>query len=67
MSSTPRVVQVVEDRQPELGALLLLPPQPEDLALALERDADREVAGAGLDASGPRRILTISASKYTIG
>jgi hypothetical protein len=40
------VVEVVEDRQPELRALRFLPPDPEDLALAVDRDADREVARA---------------------
>jgi hypothetical protein len=41
--------QVVEDSQPELGALGLLPPDPEDLAVALGRDADRQIAGAVSD------------------
>jgi hypothetical protein len=40
------VVQVVKDGQPELGALGLLPPDPEDLAVALDGDADRQIAGA---------------------
>ena len=42
-------VQVVEDRQPELRALGLLPPDPEHLALAVAGDAQREVAGEVLD------------------
>ena len=40
------VLQIVEDGQPELGALGLLPPDPEHLALALDADADRQVARA---------------------
>ena len=48
------VVQVVEHRQPELGALGLLPPDPEHLALALDGRADRQVAGPGSD----RAVLT---------
>jgi hypothetical protein len=40
------LVEVVEDREPELRAFCLLPPDPEHLALALERDPEREVAGA---------------------
>ena len=42
-------VQVVEDGQPELRALGLLPPDPEHLALAVAGHAHREVAGAGAD------------------
>ena len=42
-------VQVVEHGQPELGALGLLPPDPEHFALALDGDADRQIAGAGAD------------------
>src|SRR3954462_986518 len=41
--------QVVEDGQPELGALGLLPPDPEDLRRAVAGHAEREVAGAALD------------------
>ena len=48
------VVQIVQDGQPELGALGLLPPDPEHLALALDGHADRQVAGAGVARSGPR-------------
>src|SRR3954447_10845071 len=46
--------QVVEDGQPELGALGFLPPQAEDLALAVAGDPQGEVAGAALD----RAVLT---------
>src|SRR3954468_7962188 len=46
MSPTAAVVQVVEDGQPELGPLGLLPPDPQHLAVALDGDADRQVAGA---------------------
>src|SRR5215210_7866959 len=41
--------EIVEDGQPELGALGLLPPDPEDLALAIAGHAQSEVAGAVLD------------------
>ena len=37
--------QVVEHGQPELGALGLLPPDPQHLALAVAGDPEREVAG----------------------
>ena len=47
-------VQVVEDGQPELRALGLLPPDPQHLAVAVAGDAEREVAGAVAHASGPR-------------
>jgi hypothetical protein len=40
------VVQVVEHSQPEPRALGLLPPDPQDLALALDGHADRQVARA---------------------
>src|SRR3954451_5302209 len=43
------LVEVVEHGQPELRALALAPPDPQDLALALQRDADREIAGAVSD------------------
>src|SRR4051794_16301806 len=46
--------QIVEDGQPELGALGFLPPQAEDLALAVAADPQGEVAGAALD----RAVLT---------
>src|SRR3954452_8475197 len=49
MSATPRWARVVEGGEPELGALGLLPPDPEDLAVALDGDPDRQVAGAGAD------------------
>ena len=39
------LVQIVEHGQPELRALALPPPDPENLALALQRDADRQIAG----------------------
>ena len=42
-------VQVVEDRQPELRAFGVLPPDPECLAVALAGDPDGEVAGARTD------------------
>src|SRR3954452_11418427 len=45
MSATPRWA----NREPEPRALGLLPPDPEDLAVALTGDADRQVAGAGAD------------------
>ena len=38
------LVKVVEDGQPEFRALGLLPPDPEDFALTLNADADRQVA-----------------------
>ena len=43
------VREVVEDGQPELRALGLLPPDPEDLAVAVAGDADRQVAGPAPD------------------
>ena len=42
-------VQVVENGEPELRALGLLPPDPEHVALALDGDPDGEIAGAGAD------------------
>jgi hypothetical protein len=42
-------VQVVEHGQPELGALGLLPPDPQRLAVTVDADADRQIAGAGAD------------------
>src|ERR1700722_9764122 len=48
------LVEIVEDGQPEFRALALAPPQAEDFAGALQRDADREVAGPVLD----RAVLT---------
>jgi hypothetical protein len=44
-------VQVVEHGQPELGALGLLPPQAQDLSVALDGDADRQIAGASAHAA----------------
>src|SRR3712207_6802262 len=44
-SSTPRWLEFGEDLQPELGALGLLKPQAEDVALAVCVDADRQIAG----------------------
>lgn len=41
--------EVVEDGQPELGALGVLPPHPQHLALAVAADAECEVPGAVLD------------------
>src|SRR5436190_16381312 len=41
--------EVVARRQPELRALGLLPPDPQDLALAVAVDAEREVAGQVAD------------------
>ena len=41
--------EVVEDGEPELGALGLLPPDPQHLAVAVDGDADRQVAGARAD------------------
>src|SRR5439155_22147171 len=38
-----------EDLQPELGALAALKPDPEELALAVEVDADRQIAGVVAD------------------
>lgn len=43
------MVDVVKDRERELRALRLLPPDPEHLALALDCRADREIAGAVCD------------------
>src|SRR4029450_4720100 len=40
------VGEVVEDGEPELGALALLPPDPEHLTVAVDADADRQVARA---------------------
>src|SRR3954466_6391288 len=45
--------QVVEDRQPELGALRLLPPDPEYFAVAVDRDGQGQIAGE-VAPSGPR-------------
>lgn len=46
--------QVVEHRQPRARALALLPPDPQDLALAVGADPDRQLAAAVLDrAAGP--------------
>ena len=39
-------LEVIEDGQPELGALGLLPPQPEDLPVAVARHPKREIARA---------------------
>jgi hypothetical protein len=41
----PRVFSSGQDLQPELGALGALKAHPEDVALAVEVDADRQVAG----------------------
>ena len=54
--------EVVEDGQPELGALGLLPPDAEDLALAVAGDAEREVAGE-VRTERSSRTLTSIASK----
>jgi hypothetical protein len=43
------VGEVVEDGEPELGALGLLPPDPEHPAVALDGDPDREVSRAATD------------------
>ena len=43
------LVEIVEHGEPELRALALAPPDPEHLALALQRDADRQIAGAVSD------------------
>ena len=40
-------MQVVEDGEPELGALGVLPPDPQRFAVAVDGDADRQIAGAG--------------------
>jgi hypothetical protein len=40
------LVQIVEHREPELGAFCVLPPDPERVAVAVAGDAEREVAGA---------------------
>jgi len=44
-------LEVVEDLHPELGALGLLEPHAEDVAVALERDAQSEIQGAALHAA----------------
>ena len=49
MSRTPRCLEVVEDLHPELGALGLLEPHAEHVAVAVERDPEREVQRAALD------------------
>ncbi len=42
-------LEVGQDLQPELGALATLKPDPQDLALAVCVDADRQVAGVVAD------------------
>ena len=48
-SWTPRCLSSLKDGQPELGALAGLEPDPEHVALAVEVDADRDVAGLVAD------------------
>ena len=43
------LAQVVEDREPELRALRVLPPDAERLAVAVDGNADGEIAGARAD------------------
>jgi hypothetical protein len=43
------LAEVVQDREPELGALGPLEPEAQDVAFAVEVDADREVAGEVAD------------------
>jgi hypothetical protein len=43
------VLQIVEHGKPERGALGLLPPDPQDLAFALDGRADRQIARATAD------------------
>ncbi len=51
MSCTPRCLSSEEDLHPELRALGLLEQHPEHVALALDGDPEREVAGAALNAA----------------
>jgi hypothetical protein len=48
------LLELGEDLHPELRALGLLKPHPEHVALALDGDPEREVAGAALDGAAPR-------------
>src|ERR671933_489050 len=48
-SPTPRRRRSLRTESQNFGALGLLPPDPQDLALAVARDAEGEVAGAVLD------------------
>ena len=43
------LLQLVQHREPELGALRALEPEPEHVPLAVEVDADRDVAGEVAD------------------
>jgi hypothetical protein len=48
MSPTPALLELAEDLHPELGALRLLEPDPEHVTVALDGDAEGEVAGLAL-------------------
>ena len=43
------LAQVVQDGEPELGALGVLPPDPQGFAVAVDGDADGQIAGARAD------------------
>ena len=43
------LVEVVEDGQPELRALVVLPPDPQGFAVAVASDSDGQIASAGAD------------------
>ena len=45
------LLEIAQDLHPELRALGLLKPHPEHVAIAVDGDAQREVAGAALDAA----------------
>ena len=61
------LLQIGEDLHPELRALGLLEPHPEHVAVAVERDAQGEVAARGAARVPPSRIFRTMQSRNTIG
>ena len=66
MSRDAAGLQIGQDLHPELRALGLLEPHAEHVAVAVERDAEREVQRAALDLP-PSRIFSTMQSRNTIG
>ena len=59
------LLELGEDLHPELRALGLLKPHPEHVAVAVDRDAQREVAGAALHAAALADLETSASRKIT--
>ena len=67
MSLDAALLEIGEHLHPELGALGLLEPQAQDVAVALERDPQGPGSTRGAGPLPPSRILSTSASRKITG